>query len=79
LVVQVHLHTTLRRRGPGGVVRQLEVELPAGGTLADLLEALELRPEPGAVLLVVNGGTADPSLRLRAGDEVHLIPALSGG
>ena len=24
LVVRVHLHTTLRRRGPGGVVRQLE-------------------------------------------------------
>jgi sulfur carrier protein ThiS len=75
----VHLHTTLRRRGPGGVVRQLETELPEGGTLADLLASLELKPEAGAVLLVVNGATADPSLRLRAGDEVHLIPALSGG
>jgi len=79
LVVQVHLHTTLRRRGPGGVVRQLEVELPEAGTLADLLARLELKPETGAVLLVVNGATAEPSLRLRAGDEVHLIPALSGG
>ena len=79
MVVQVHLHTTLRRRGPGGPVRHLAVELPACATLADLLEVLEIRPEAGAVLLVVEGGTAEPSRMLQEGDEVHLIPALSGG
>jgi len=77
LVVQVHLHTSLRRRTPGGIVRQLAAELPDGATLGGLLGVLDIKPK--GLLLVVNGRTAEPSLVLEEGDEVHLIPALSGG
>jgi len=79
LVVTVHLHTTLQRRTPTGALRRLQVTLPAGGTLGDLLARLEVDPQPEAVLLVVNGRQADAGQALAEGDEVHLIPALSGG
>jgi sulfur carrier protein ThiS len=79
LVVTVHLHTVLQRETPGGRLRRLQVSLPATSTVADLLAHLELRPDPEWTLFVVNGRQATPTQALREGDEVHLIPALSGG
>ena len=79
MVVTVHLHTTLQRQMPKGAVRRLEVTLPAGSTLADLLVRLEVEPNQDSILLVINGRQADASQALAGGDEVHLIPALSGG
>lgn len=79
MVVRVRLHTTLQRRTAEGLVRQLEIELPALSTLADLFRALDLPPDPKGLLLVVNGRTAELSRVLEDADEVHLIPALSGG
>lgn len=75
----MRLHTTLQRRTPGGMVRHLEVQLPERSVLADLLAALEIRQDLKGVLLVVNGRTAEPSKVLEEGDDVHLIPAISGG
>lgn len=77
--MKVRLHTTLQRRTPGGMVRHLEVQLPESSTLADLLKVLEIRQDLKGVLLVLNGRTAQPAQALAEGDEVHLIPALSGG
>jgi molybdopterin converting factor small subunit len=79
LVVTVHLHTTLQRQTPKGALRRLEVTLPAGSTLADLLARLDVEFNHDSVLLVINGRQADASQGLADGDEVHLIPALSGG
>jgi sulfur carrier protein ThiS len=79
LVVTVHLHTTLQRQTPKGALRRLEVTLPAGSTLADLLACLDVEFNHDSVLLVINGRQADASQGLADGDEVHLIPALSGG
>lgn len=75
--MQVNLHTSLRRRTPDGIVRRLEVDLPEGSTLADLLQAVAVAPK--GLLLVVNGRTAKREQVLAGGDEVDLIPALSGG
>jgi sulfur carrier protein ThiS len=79
LVITVHLHTTLQRRTPEGLQRRLEVTLPPGSRLADVLERLALPPDDESTLLVVNGRVAAPGQPLADGDEVHLIPALSGG
>ncbi len=79
MVVTVHLHTTLQRQTPKGALRRLEVTLPAGSTLAELLARLEMEFKEDSVLLVINGRQADASQGLADGDEVHLIPALSGG
>jgi len=79
LAVIVHLHTTLQRPTPSGPVRRLDLTLPAGSTLGDLLDRLSLAHLDDSVLLVINGRQADANRVLRDGDEVHLIPALSGG
>lgn len=77
--MRVHLHTTLQRQTPEGMLRRLDMTLPPVSTLADLLTALAIAPDQEATLLVVNGRTAEPEQALKDGDEVHLIPAISGG
>ncbi len=79
MVVTVHLHTTLQRQTPKGTLRRFEVTLPAGSTLADLLARLDIELNHDSILLVINGRQADASQVLGERDEVHLIPALSGG
>ena len=75
----VHLHTTLQRRTPTGLQRRLETTLPNGSTLADLLAWLQIPLHQESTLLVVNGRQAELGQPLHESDEVHLIPALSGG
>jgi len=79
VTVSVHLHTTLQRRTPKDSLRRLDVMLPRGSTLADLLDRLALPRRDDSVLLVINGRQADAEQVLHDADEVHLIPALSGG
>ena len=79
MTVTVHLHTTLQRPTPTGPLRRLDVALPAGSTLRELLDRLSIPRQDDSVLLVVNGRQADLENTLREGDEVHLIPPLSGG
>ena len=75
----VHFHTVLQRQTPEGLQRRLTVTLPAESTLADLLKNLEITADLDGILLVVNGRTANLAHVLCDGDELHLIPALSGG
>ena len=79
MVVTVHLHTVLQRQTPEGLQRRLTVTLPAESTLADLLKNLEITADLDGILLVVNGRSASLQHVLCDRDEVHLIPALSGG
>lgn len=78
-MITVHLHTTLQRRTAEGLQRRLQVTLPPGSRLADVLERLHLPPDDDSILLVVNARVAGRDQALAEGDEVHLIPALSGG
>lgn len=75
----VHLHTTLQRQTPQGLLRKLAVDLPEQSTLADLLDHLKVELPVEALLLVINGRVADLEQVLQDGDEVNLMPALSGG
>jgi molybdopterin converting factor small subunit len=79
VVVTVHLHTTLQRRTPDGIVRRLEITLPSTSCLADVLDQLAIALDEASILLVINGRVAEPGQPLADGDEIHLIPALSGG
>ena len=79
MVVVVHLHTILQRQGPQGLISRLVVELPIGSDLAALLHLLDIQMDPQELLLVVNTRTANLERVLQDGDEIHLIPALSGG
>jgi molybdopterin converting factor subunit 1 len=58
---------------------RLDVELPDGASVADLLAAL---PEPATALplvVAVNREYAQPETVLHAADEVALVPPVSGG
>ena len=79
MVVVVHLHTILQRQGPEGLISRLVVEMPTGSDLAALLHLLDIQMDLQELLLVVNTRTANPERVLHDGDEVHFIPAVSGG
>jgi sulfur carrier protein ThiS len=74
-----HLHTILQRQTPDGLVNRLELDLPGGIRLADLLTKLEISLPEDALLLAVNGRVADVEQVLQDGDQVNIMPAISGG
>lgn len=77
--VHVRLHTTLRRVTPQGIVDRLDVELEPGATVAALLEHLQVQSGGRSLLLVVNGRPVSADHVLNEGDEVRLVPGISGG
>jgi cyclic pyranopterin phosphate synthase len=80
--VRVRLFAILRERAGRDSV---EVELPAGATVADAMRRLSHEPglgEPIARMqlrMAVNREYADPDTPLAAEDELALIPPISGG
>ena len=79
MVIEVHLHTILQRQSPDGRLSRLQVDLPSGSRLQDLLDTLHVELNLEDLLLVVNGRLAEEDRLLINGDVVHLIPAISGG
>jgi len=74
--IRVRLFAGLRERA-GTSERKLE--LPDGACVSDVWAALGLGDEPAGLLYAVNKRYAGPEQRLVAGDEVALIPPVSGG
>lgn len=80
MTVTVRLFASLRERvGASTLVRSL----PEGATTGDLLAALQEDFPPlrtsGRIALAVNSEYTDPRHALADGDEVALIPPVSGG
>jgi molybdopterin synthase catalytic subunit/molybdopterin converting factor small subunit len=74
--VVVRLFAGLRERAGMGERR---LELPEGSSVGDVWAALELGHEPAGLLYAVNRRYAATETLLTAGDEVALIPPVSGG
>jgi len=74
--VLVRLFAGLREQAGTGA---RELELPDGATTADVWPQLGLGVEPPGLLYAVNRDYADRSRPLADGDEVALIPPVSGG
>lgn len=74
--IQVRLFAGLRERAGTG---SLELELPEGAVLGDVWAALDLGDEPDGLLFTLNREYADRSAPLSPGDEVAVIPPVSGG
>ncbi|HJV88762.1 MAG TPA: MoaD/ThiS family protein [Holophagaceae bacterium] len=55
------------------------LELPTAPTLGHLLEDPRFAPLPKDALLAVNQSFSDRSAPLKDGDEVALLPPVSGG
>jgi molybdopterin synthase catalytic subunit len=71
--VRVRLFAGLRERA-GWSVREVEA-----ATVGDVWRALDLGDEPAGLLYAVNRAYAERDRALRDGDEVALIPPVSGG
>ena len=74
--VVVRLFAGLRERAGRA---QRELELPEGATVRHVWDALALGEEPAGLLYAVNKEYAEPEQPLVDGDEVALIPPVSGG
>jgi MoaE-MoaD fusion protein len=74
--VRVRLFAGLRERAGVGM---RELELGDAATLGDVWPALDLGDEPPGLLYAVNKRYADAATALADGDEVALIPPVSGG
>jgi molybdopterin converting factor subunit 1 len=74
--VHVRLFAGLRERAGAD---QIELSLPEGALVADALSQLADLVEGVPVVMAVNREYADADLRLEPGDEVALIPPVSGG
>jgi MoaE-MoaD fusion protein len=74
--VMVRLFAGLRERAGTGA---RALELPEGASVADVWPALELGDEPQGLLYAVNREYAARDQTLDDGDEVALIPPVSGG
>ena len=64
--------------------KSLELELPNSATVADLTDAVrqrfpQLAPPDVDIVVAVNTDYADPDTELLPGDDVCLIPPVSGG
>jgi molybdopterin synthase catalytic subunit len=74
--VTVRLFAGLRERAGTGT---LALELPAGARVADVWARLGLGEEPAGLLYAVNRRYTGAEQELADGDEVALIPPVSGG
>ncbi len=74
--VHVRLFAALRERAGAGA---LDIELGEGATVADVWPTLELGAEPPGLLYALNRGYVERHAPLTSGDEVAVIPPVSGG
>ena len=74
--VSVRLFAVLRERAGAG---QIELDLPDGASVGDALAQVRALTEGVPVVMAVNHEYADASARLSSGDELALIPPVSGG
>jgi MoaE-MoaD fusion protein len=74
--VRVRLFAGLRERAGAD---EVELELPEGALVSDALERLSGVTEGTRVVMAVNQEYADPDATLEPGDELALIPPVSGG
>ena len=76
MTVRVRLFAALRERAGAG---ERTLDLGAGARAGDVWDALGLGEEPDGLLYAVNREYAPRERELRDGDEVALIPPVSGG
>lgn len=79
LTIDVHLHTVLRYKTSQGVVRRVELTMPVGSRISDVLQVMQIDYPRDALLFAINGLVAGEEDELHGGDRLDLMPAISGG
>jgi sulfur-carrier protein len=76
--VKVKLFATLRRSVAWASGEPMDIALPEGATIADLIATLEL-PSDQVKVIFVNGRARSEDWRLTTGDEIGIFPPIGGG
>lgn len=76
VTIRVRLFAALRERAGTG---SLELEVPEGAVVGDVWPQLDLGDEPPGMLYARNRAYVERTEALRPGDEVAVIPPVSGG
>jgi molybdopterin converting factor subunit 1 len=74
--VRVRLFAILRERAAADAI---ELELPDGALVSDALDRVGHLTDGVPVVMALNQEYAEPDAELHSGDEVALIPPVSGG
>jgi molybdopterin converting factor subunit 1 len=74
--VSVRLFAALREQAG---VRERQLELPDGATVGDVWPRLDLGEEPSGLLYALNKAYVERATALAEGDELAVIPPVSGG
>lgn len=77
--VTFQLHTILQIQTPSGRVTSLRHTLRIGQSIREALQELGLQINPEETLIVVNRQNVGLDYQPKAGDVIHLIPAIAGG
>ncbi len=76
--VRVRLFGTLQRLSAPATPGRLELDIPAGASVKELIDRLQ--PKPGEVAgAAINGKACSLGQRIGEGDEVYLLNMLGGG
>ena len=76
MIISVRLFAGLRERAG---TDSIEVELPAGSTASDLLDAVVDITGGASCVVAINREYSGPTQQIFSGDEVALVPPVSGG
>jgi MoaE-MoaD fusion protein len=76
MVVTIRLFAVLRERAGAS---EIELDLPEGARVRDAIERLDALAGGLPLVMAINRDFADADSELRAGDELALIPPVSGG
>lgn len=79
MIVHVRLHTALQQVSAESRTGQMDLEVPPGACVQDVLDQLGLIADDEALLLVLNRRMVGLEAPLADGDTLDLIPAISGG
>jgi molybdopterin converting factor small subunit len=79
MLIHINLHTILQKQKSKNRLEKIDLILPEGSSVADLIKQLEITLPDEALLVIIKNHVCDPKHVLLNEDIVDLIPALSGG
>ena len=77
--IVVHLHTIAQKWSEEGRIDKINLEFKDGCTISELIKQLDIPLKWEDILVVVDQKTVSGDYQPQDRDEIHIIPAISGG
>lgn len=79
LTIRVALHTVLEQYSPALERGAFTITVTRGATVRGVLDQLGIKAPVESLILVINHHVVEPGTTLCEGDQLDIIPAISGG